>query len=537
MYLREALRVRRKAVIAFVGGGGKTTAMFRLADELAARGWRVISTTTTRLFEAQAAQAPTIVSTDALETLTARLDIHGHVLVAAPPTGDTKRLGIAPEMVDALAARPDVDAVIVEADGSRRRPFKAPADFEPVVPAATTHLVPVVGVDAVGRPLDGNHVHRPERVMALTGALPGVPVSAELVARVLAHPKGGAKGRPPGARLVPLVNRVERPAHLAVARELAGRLLEHRPIDGVLIGAVRNDPPVHEVWERVAGIVLAAGMATRFGAPKQLLPWKGTAMVDHVAGVAVEAGLSPVIVVIGHEADRVGKAVASRPVRVVVNPDYAKGQSTSVRRGIEAVPASCGAAIFLLADQPSITPQVIRRLVQAHRETLAPIVAPTYAGRRATPCSSTAPSSRRCTPCPATREDGRSSRSTVTGCSGSPLTSRPFSRTSTRRKITTGPAQDRQPTHTPGSTAGSASQPCPPAVWEEAWPSDYCSMTAMFTWPSRASTEMMYVFPSLDTWNMPVPGPVNVCSTVNPLAGRASSKKVITSSTLMSLTV
>ncbi len=385
MNLAQALRVGRKAVVTFVGGGGKTTAMFRLADELAARGWRVISTTTTRLFEAQAAQAPAIVSTDALETLPARLEAHGHVLVAAPPTGDAKRLGIAPELADALAARPDVDAVIVEADGSRRRPFKAPAHFEPVVPASTTHLVPVVGVDIVGRPLDENHVHRPERVTALTGAPRGTPVRAELVARVLAHPLGGAKGRPVGARLLPLINRVERPEHFAAARELAGLLLARENVDGALIAAVRGEPPVHEVWERVAGIVLAAGRATRFGATKQLLPWRGTTMVGHVADVALQAGLFPVIVVVGHEADRVAEAVANRPVRVVFNPEYAGGQSTSVRRGVEALPDSCGAAVFLLADQPGITPDVIRRLVQAHRQTLASIIVPTYDGRRGNP--------------------------------------------------------------------------------------------------------------------------------------------------------
>ncbi len=385
MKLARALRVQRKAVVAFVGGGGKTTAMFRLADELASQGWRVISTTTTRLFESQAAQAPAIVTTQELETLAARLDEHGHVLVAAPRTDGTKRLGVSPALVAELIARPDVDAIVVEADGSRRRPFKAPADFEPVVPEVTTHLVPVVGVDVLGRPLDERNVHRPERVAALVNVPAGTVLTPALVARGLAHPQGGAKGRPPGARLVPLMNRVERSEHLEGARELAAQLLAYETVDEVVVGAVQGEPPVREVWGRVAGVVLAAGKATRFGTTKQLLPWKGTTMVGHVVDVALAAGLSPVVVVVGHDGERVAAAVADRPVQVVWNPEYAAGQSASVRRGVAALPASCSAALFLLADQPGITPETVRILVQAHRETLAPIVVPTYEGRRGNP--------------------------------------------------------------------------------------------------------------------------------------------------------
>lgn len=385
MNLARALRVSHKAVVAFVGGGGKTTAMFRLADELAAQGWRVVSTTTTRLFEAQAAQAPAIVTTEELSALAARLDEHGHVLVAAPRTDATKRLGVPPALVAELIARPDVDAVVVEADGSRRRPFKAPADFEPVVPEVTTHLVPVVGVDVLGQPLDERHVHRPERVAALAGVPPGTVITSALVARVLAHPQGGAKGRPPGARLVPLVNRVEQPEQLDAARELAAALLAFDSIDEVVVGAVQKDPPVREVWGRVAGVVLAAGQATRFGQTKQLLPWQGTTMVGHVVDVALVAGLSPVVVVVGHDGERVTAAVADRPVQVVWNPEYAAGQSTSVRQGVAALPPSCSAAVFLLADQPGIMPETVRAIVQAHRETLAPIVAPTYKGQRGNP--------------------------------------------------------------------------------------------------------------------------------------------------------
>ena len=91
-------------------------------------------------------------------------------------------------MVDACAARTDVNHVVVEADGAGRKTFKAPLAYEPVVPASTTLLVAVVGADALGLPLQAEHVHRPERVAELSGTVLGRPVTAETIAAVLLHP-------------------------------------------------------------------------------------------------------------------------------------------------------------------------------------------------------------------------------------------------------------------------------------------------------------------------------------------------------------
>ena len=136
---------------------------------------------------------------------------------------------------------------------------------------------------------------------------------------------------------------------------------------------------------KTAGIVLAAGRSSRFGRVKQLLPWGETTLVGHVVDLALDSGLDPVIVVTGSDAEHVAAALHGRPVRTVFNPDFSGGQSTSIRRGIEALPQNTGAVIFLLADQPGVTREVVRRLIQSHGETLAPIVLPTYQGKRGNP--------------------------------------------------------------------------------------------------------------------------------------------------------
>ncbi len=405
MLLHEALRIRPKDIVALTGGGGKTTLMFRLADELVAAGRSVVTTMTTHIFVGQMARAPgrLVLSGEGalLAQLPAALAEHHHVLIAgATIVEQDKVAGIPPDLIARVAALHAVDVVIVEADGSRRLPFKAPAAHEPVVPPAATLVVPVVGLSVIGRPLTPVHVHRPEIVAALTGAAVGDAVTPEMVAAVLSHPEGGAKGVPPSARLVPFLNQADDEPRREVAREIARRLLSHPHADGhpsidsVVVGAARTDVPAHEVWGRVTAVVLAAGGARRFGALKQVQPWRGRPLVAHVTAQALACpDIDRVIVVVGAEADRVQAALLeSLPgaaLDIVMIRDWALGQSRSVRAGLEAATATSGgqpsAVVFLLADQPGITPELLSTLVTRHRTTLAPVVAPRHAGRRGNP--------------------------------------------------------------------------------------------------------------------------------------------------------
>ncbi len=404
MRIADGLRVGRGDVVTLVGGGGKTTVMFRLAEELVAAGLTVIATMTTKIFVGQMARAPksTLLCEDGglppdLETL---LSQHRFVLIGGCVTKDREKVeGVPPEVVDELAARRLADVLIVEADGSRRLPFKAPAEHEPVIPHSTTLLVPLAGLDVLGQPLDGEHVHRPQLVSALTGATAGEPVTPEMIARVLAHLEGGAKGLPAGARLVPFLNKADLGgAAEEGARHIANMLTSTAGVDEVVIGAAETAAPVREVWGRVAAVVLAAGEAKRFGRLKQVLPWQGTPLVAHVVQQALACpAVNDVIVAAGAQAGLVYGALAEvqvaagprRGITLIDVADWAKGQSRSVRSGLRAAQNKANgrlsAALFLLADQPGVTPELLAVLIQRHRETLAPVVAPRYAGKRGNP--------------------------------------------------------------------------------------------------------------------------------------------------------
>ena len=244
MTLTEALGVKPGDVVAFIGAGGKTTAMYRVAAELAARGLKVIVTTTTKIFPPDHAAVVLVLAggdaggqaTRAGEALR-RADV---VAVAARTLPDGKLQGIEPEAVASLRAVPGVAAVLVEADGSARKPFKAPAAHEPVIPRETTLLVAVVGADALGRSLAGDVAHRPELVAQQGGIRMGDPITPEAAARIILGP-ANLSGRPPAARLAALITRARTSAECEAARRLA-RLLREGGAAPVVIAELVVEP-------------------------------------------------------------------------------------------------------------------------------------------------------------------------------------------------------------------------------------------------------------------------------------------------------
>ena len=374
--LAKALRAGRGDVVSFVGGGGKTTSMFRLASELCADGLRVVTTTTTHITEEQVHLSPVSIPVDDLDSLTPTLDRHGQCLLIGAPDGKGRVHGASPESIAGLIARPDIDAVLVEADGSRSLPFKAPGAHEPVVPGCTTILVPIAGLNTLGQPLDEDHVHRSEIAAALAQAPAGSPITAETVARVLAHPQGGAKQRPAGARLVPLLNRADSDDAFRQAGDLAEKLLAFSGVDGVIINSMQQNPSVLEAWVPTAGIILATAPAAQPGADERDLSHEDIALLGSAARAALDAGLDPVIVVLGYEAEKVEHALAGLSVERILNPEAAKGQGSSIRKGLSVLPSRTGAVVFFSAGRPSVTAGTIESLVRAHRRTLAPACMP-----------------------------------------------------------------------------------------------------------------------------------------------------------------
>lgn len=228
MDLADALDLGDREHVAFVGAGGKKTAMTHLVSCAGERGFRAGYTTTTHM--PPPAEVPLIVRPDdelqqALESASPPVAFASD-RVMEPDRADQKVRGHAPRTLDELFTAELFDWLLVKADGARRREFKAPGPEEPVIPATSTHVVPVASVRAVGRPLDAETVHRPERVAAITGLEPGDDITSEAVGSVLASDAGGCKSIPAGARVTPLVNKADTRALSETARDVLLAVLD-----------------------------------------------------------------------------------------------------------------------------------------------------------------------------------------------------------------------------------------------------------------------------------------------------------------------
>lgn len=137
---------------------------------------------------------------------------------------------------------------------------------------------------------------------------------------------------------------------------------------------------------RIAGIVLAAGTSSRMGRNKLLLQFDGESLLRGSVRRAIAAGLDPVIVVLGHEADRTRLELDGLPCTAVVNPDYARGGvHLSLRTGIEALPETADATVVMLADMPFVTTEMLATMLRRFREAAAPLVVSQYGETQAPP--------------------------------------------------------------------------------------------------------------------------------------------------------
>jgi molybdenum cofactor cytidylyltransferase len=129
----------------------------------------------------------------------------------------------------------------------------------------------------------------------------------------------------------------------------------------------------------ISGIVLAAGTGSRFGGTKQLVLLHGKPLVQHAVDALVDARVDEVVLVTGHDAVRVAAAVTLPDAgRIVYNPAFADGQATSLAAAIHALDDESEGAVVLMADQPGVTPEVLRALIDRFRATRMQIVRATY---------------------------------------------------------------------------------------------------------------------------------------------------------------
>ncbi|MBN1963132.1 MAG: putative selenium-dependent hydroxylase accessory protein YqeC [Anaerolineae bacterium] len=391
MRLVQALRVNRGDVISFVGAGGKTSALFRLARELAAEGWRVVGTTTTRVAAAEVQDAPaalTVSDPIDFDAVREALDAHGFVFIYDQLRRD-KALGLDSALLRQFVDRVNSDVLLIEADGSRRLPLKAPYAHEPVITTETTRVVVVAGMDIIGQPLDDEHVYNPEAMMRRYGYPAGGEIVWPWVASVLRDEQLGLRHVDPAVPVTILLNKTEREDVVMRrrARLIAGLLLRSSRIDSVAIGAMQDaEDPVFEMRCPVGAVVLAAGLSSRMGRSKVLLPWGQQTVLEAILRRLFMARLEDIVIVTGHEAASVEALAARLEVRTAHNPAYRSGEMlSSLQTGLQALQDRVQACLVVLGDQPQLQGRVIAEVLAAYAVGQGDIVAPSYRRRRGHP--------------------------------------------------------------------------------------------------------------------------------------------------------
>jgi molybdenum cofactor cytidylyltransferase len=227
------LGLGKRELVSLVGGGGKSTLLFALGKELATAGKRVILTTTTKMGTDQVLAVPTICwSADTASAMEA-LDKPGPVM-ALIYADDHKVTGPTPDAIDRLFLQLNADYIVVEADGSKGRPLKAPASHEPVVPVASTTVVILVGIDAVGRRM-AEVSHRTKIAQRFLGTGPDHILTAADCAAIVLHPAGALRACPPQSRVVVAVTKVTTDAERAAMEAFSAAVEELRPGTNVVV--------------------------------------------------------------------------------------------------------------------------------------------------------------------------------------------------------------------------------------------------------------------------------------------------------------
>lgn len=248
MQINEALKIENfPCVISLVGGGGKSTTMYGLAKELSLMGKKVLVTTTTHIMIPEKSQAEDFIVEpqyeEALRRLKNSFKTHSIVGIASTQVRKNKVKGVPEDWVGYFKSNLDVDVIIVEADGAKRKAFKAPGENEPVIPKNSDICIVVLGIEVLGKPIIEEYVFRPEKILQILNLSQRKDkvLIKENITKVILSKEGLLKNIPKESSVFVLINKSENQIDKAV--DLGQYILENKKAKNlkVLIGQVQNE--------------------------------------------------------------------------------------------------------------------------------------------------------------------------------------------------------------------------------------------------------------------------------------------------------
>ncbi len=391
-------------VISAVGSGGKTTTLeYLYCSKLLP--CHILTTTTSML----APDLPISLSCPELSGVWYSAKMQEHPV---------KYKGVSQEDFDTEIKRRRVEKqskclFLCEADGAKMKPLKAYREHEPVIPRTTDLVLILFGLKGLGLPLTEDNVHRSEIFSQWTGLELNETINMEALFRTL-DTGSFLKGIPPTAKVAVVFNQADSLAPETDWAHLAQRALEQARIDAAFFTSWKKQETVTETVTEAApnsfsqhtlfglarresaapqfsAIVMAAGMSSRMGENKLLLPLGRQTVLEHCLHNVALSGVNELIVVTGYEREQVEavclKAAKDFPpginLKLVHNSDFASGQGTSVARASRELSPASAAAFYVPGDQPFVSPILMRQMMENHAE--GRIIQAVHEGRSGSP--------------------------------------------------------------------------------------------------------------------------------------------------------
>lgn len=217
--LQLNINKNKKETISFVGGGGKTTTIFGLAEELIKAKKRVLISTTTKIFNPKKQEYDYYFLDDIDREFT---PLEGTVTVLGECIKDGKLIGVSPKKVDEIIDRNMFDFILIEADGSKGKPIKAPAPHEPIVPIKTTITIGIIGLDCFNKAIDQNIAHRPELLKKISGNEHFKTINQNVIINLVLA-KDGLFKNSKGKKIL-LLNKADESSKIHIAKTIQDKL-------------------------------------------------------------------------------------------------------------------------------------------------------------------------------------------------------------------------------------------------------------------------------------------------------------------------
>lgn len=391
--LKNCLELKDPSVVSFYGAGGKSTLLQRLADELVSVNQKVLLTTTTKIYKPE--MMTLFISNQpikAIDSLSAHFKNNNSAVLGKRILEDGKIEGFTSSAIKYLQEKLSIN-ILVEADGARGKSIKGYAANEPVIPACSDLIAAVLGADVLGEKLSDEIVHRLETFLKATGAEKNNSITLDLIAGAYENMLCLGKQQAPKADLTLILNKIDKITNQGLTmldliqklnrnslfnKLLATRALAADPVKVIMNNRI-NAPPVS-----VSCVVLAAGRAKRMGTDKLALKIGHKTVIEKTLDHLVQSGFEEIIVVTGPE-NNWQSNLDSKRFRLVNNPDYRNGLSSSLIKGLSKVDARSQGVLFALGDQPSILPETYKLLVKTYQNNLKLVTCPLYRGKRGNP--------------------------------------------------------------------------------------------------------------------------------------------------------